>query len=87
MIISSTAGPLRTALRPKFRRIFYTPGNNEMWITPLELQMQGAWKHMLAGFLMSDLSQVSRLLVQAMGYLGGECLPGDIERTVPFFSI
>ncbi|CAK9026113.1 unnamed protein product [Durusdinium trenchii] len=28
-----------TALRPKFRRIFYTPGNNEMWITPLELQM------------------------------------------------
>lgn len=30
---------LRTALRPKFRRIFYTPGNNEMWITPLESQM------------------------------------------------
>eukprot|EP00438_Fugacium_kawagutii_P003349 Skav228230 [mRNA] locus=scaffold3112:7641:10814:+ [translate_table: standard] len=28
-----------TALRPKFRRIFYTPGNNEMWITPLESQM------------------------------------------------
>eukprot|EP00435_Cladocopium_sp_Y103_P062822 s209_g24.t1 len=28
-----------TALRPKFRRIFFTPGNNEMWITPLESQM------------------------------------------------
>lgn len=28
-----------TALRPKFRRIFFMPGNNEMWITPLESQM------------------------------------------------
>lgn len=27
-----------TALRSKFRRIFFVPGNNEMWITPVEME-------------------------------------------------